>query len=532
MWYSIYRFAAAIMVLDIAALGRKSFISQNALSEVLKAVKQSGELPGETSKSTVKRRREEACQAETPHGTLLQTVKVDLTDGSKMDLPYCHPAAMLYHTCTKSRRLQQLLTKALEHHGNSFAEPFRLVVYLDEISPGNQLKINNRRKLWAIYYSVVQFGGYELSQEDSWFVLTCIRSETVSMMEGGLSHLFLQCLRLFSLPNGSLEAGVSLQLLHGTQRLCFRIGMLLADESAIKFSLENKGASGKMMCLFCQTTVQARYAPTTLGNLVLHHEHDCSKLCLHSDQSVWEVVDYLESQAGIGTKKSFSELEVRLGFNHAPGGVLLDKPMRDNFLPVSMTCFDPMHIYLVAGVFHREMTLLLPLLAKLKVKEADLHDWCKSFTFPNIHQSAGATAKDVFRKKFEGDFKAAASEVLAVYPLLRVRFQTIDRETMGHDLEMAVDSFYRLCDVLDSLRHAATGSISPQLLRQKIELHLQAFKVSRRKFNVILFERVNSMFFVSVCFGICKKKLDTEFLWVRLVMELTHTCPSTTSAFI
>ena len=52
------------MALDIASLGRRSFISQSALAEVLTAVRESGELPQTCSKSTVKRRREEAAQVD------------------------------------------------------------------------------------------------------------------------------------------------------------------------------------------------------------------------------------------------------------------------------------------------------------------------------------------------------------------------------------------------------------------------------------------------------------------------------------
>lgn len=480
---TVHRFFA--MVLDIAALGRRSFMSQNALSEVLTSIKNSGELPSHTSKATVKRRRDEAVAVDTPYGPLIQSFKTDMQDGSQMELPFCHPAAMLHHVSSQFSRVQQLLSRAVANHANSFSQPFRVCVYLDEVSPGNQLKINNKRKLWAVYWSVLEVGGYALSQEDNWFVLTSVRTETVGQMKGGLSHLFAHCLKLFALPNGSLRTGISVQLLHGSSTLCFSIGMFLADEAAIKQCQENKGASGKMLCLFCQTTVQARYAPTALGNLVLHHEHDVSKLVLHSNSSVWKIVDHLESQFGAGTKKAFADMEVRLGFNYTPGGVLLQRGLRGTWKPISMTAFDPMHVYLVAGVFHREVTLLLPLLAAQGVKEADLHTWCSSFTFPFVHSSSGVTAKDVFRKKFEGDFKAAASDVLAVYPLMRVRFQTIRMESMAHDLKMGIDSFYRLCDVLDSLKHAATGSMSAQEFRRQIEAHLIAFKVSPVEFDVL-----------------------------------------------
>ena len=478
-WSHVIHRLCASMALDIASLGRRSFVSQSALAEVLTAIKLSGELPASSSKSTVKRRREEAAQAETSYGALHQSLEIELEDGSKVQLGYCHPAAFLNYasqTCSGFRKL--LNHGRATNPQNSMIAPWRICLYFDEVGPGNQLKTHNRRKLWVVYYSVLEFGGYELSQEHSWMVLTCIRSDIVHKIKGGLSHLFLLCLKIFE----CLHAGITVHVgehEHATAVLCFRYGLLIADEQAIKFCLECKGASGKMCCFRCQTTIQARYAPTPLGRMVLHTEHDFTKLVLHSDRSVWQIVDHLATQAGHGTKKAFSELEVRLGWNHEPNGVLLDQQMRAHFKPISHVSYDWMHVYLVARIFHKEISALLDLMSKHGIRQSTLHDWCSRFIWPHLHGGQGCSAKEVFRKKREGDsdFKRTSSEALGIYPVIRSFFDNMNMENIGHDMRLGINSYYCLCEVMDSLKHAATGSIAVDALQNKIEAHLIAFKV-------------------------------------------------------
>ena len=120
--------------LDISRLGWHSFISQNALSEVLTAIRESGEIPQSCSRPTVKRRRERGVQVETPYGELLQTFEFEMKEKGVLTLPFCHPAAFLYHASAESVGMRRLLSKA---SSSSVAHPLKIVIYGDEISPGN-----------------------------------------------------------------------------------------------------------------------------------------------------------------------------------------------------------------------------------------------------------------------------------------------------------------------------------------------------------------------------------------------------------
>lgn len=51
-----------------------------------------------------------------------------------------------------------------------------VVLYSDEVSPGNQPKHTNRRKLQVVYWSLQELGSLRLTNESSWFVLTAVRT--------------------------------------------------------------------------------------------------------------------------------------------------------------------------------------------------------------------------------------------------------------------------------------------------------------------------------------------------------------------
>ena len=60
-------------MLDVARLGRKSFMSQAALSEVLTAVRNVEELPAGVSRHALKRARQAKAGVETPYGKICRT---------------------------------------------------------------------------------------------------------------------------------------------------------------------------------------------------------------------------------------------------------------------------------------------------------------------------------------------------------------------------------------------------------------------------------------------------------------------------
>jgi hypothetical protein len=57
-------------------------------------------------------------------------------------------------------------------------EPWQLIIYTDEVTPGNPLATNNKRKFHAVYWSFLELGMNALCREEAWF---CIKEVDVGL---------------------------------------------------------------------------------------------------------------------------------------------------------------------------------------------------------------------------------------------------------------------------------------------------------------------------------------------------------------
>ena len=474
--------------MDLARLGRKCFVSQNALGEILTWAKQNPDTLAElgTSRASIKRAREDACDIVTSYGKLLQEMSLRGKNGNEIKVAYLAPAAMLQHAASSCEKFGQCLGKVLEGRLSSVERPYTIVIYSDEVSPGNQLKHTNRRKLQVLYWSLQELGPLRLSSESSWFVLTVLRTETVNNISGGMSQVARECVKAFYREAADFSAGIVISV-PGPKHFVMvgRVGYILGDEAALKHFWENKGASGKLCCLFCQNVVQRRYAPECMDGLAYHDELDSRKFRLHTDASVFAFAMHLQARAPELNKEELSKLETNTGFNHVQEGVLLDPLLQRKILPISATCYDPMHVFLVAGVFHLEVTLLLDSLAKkIKVKQSDIDQFFSDCVWPAYLRARGTSGQALFAKKHEDSFKSSASEGLAVFPVLRLFLQMLE-PAQAACVHKELVSFFALCSVLDALRLAGAGTLAASELLEKIMAHLRAFQAPRMNLHTM-----------------------------------------------
>ena len=75
--------------------------------------------------------------------------------------------------------------------------PWRLVLYADEVVPGDGFKGNNLRKVWVIYFSWLELGLMQLSNEDAWFCECAQRTYDVAKWSGGISQLMAVVIKRF-----------------------------------------------------------------------------------------------------------------------------------------------------------------------------------------------------------------------------------------------------------------------------------------------------------------------------------------------
>ena len=226
-------------MLILRALEKDCNISVSALVRVLRQVREAG-LPPTISDSSLVRQREALVSESTSFGALIQHVDAEAHDGSQIRIPVQHPLAFLEVACRKSQVFAEQIGRLLNRTENVV----RIALYSDEITPGNVIAADNRRRLQVVYWSLLDYDALVLSQEDAWYVMCTIRSTVVKKLSGNMSGVFSQVLKLFlGRPTGSdLRDGVVLDLgAGGTRLVTGNIGLIIQDERAHKYLAHFKG---------------------------------------------------------------------------------------------------------------------------------------------------------------------------------------------------------------------------------------------------------------------------------------------------
>ena len=272
----------------------------------------------------------------------------------------------------------------------------------------------------------------------------------------------------------SLEHGVFLKQGETLVPFHAKLGILIADEVALKQSIEAKGAAGKVLCMRCQNTLSKSAWTPTLGRagFVSSTCIDINKFRLHTNESVQKIVEHLRQSHDEMPQLQFQKLETSLGFNWKEDGILAH-PVYGKEIP-EIIMYDWFHIFLVHGVANRELGLLAGHLRKVKVYEESLDEFISSFTVPK--QFAGAAPKKIFGKriyKFD-PINCSASELATAYPLIRgfiLGFLWHDHEGLRPQLVSAL-KLMECLDLLMSLNRG--GNVAADELHSSLVGWLQA----------------------------------------------------------
>ena len=216
-------------------LGGEAHVTQSGLEAVLNEVRDSG-LPSAFSRRTQGRERAATATVTTPYGPVVQQVPLRLRT-RELALAVQAPLPMLYEAARRGP-FAELLAGALDRAPGSSGQPWGLVLYSDEVTSGNALRPDNRRKVQCVYWSFKELGSAALCREDAWFLLAAVRSTLVQELEGGMSHLFKVLVPLFFGHAGHdlAASGVGLQLRGETRFLHARLAVMVSDESALRAS--------------------------------------------------------------------------------------------------------------------------------------------------------------------------------------------------------------------------------------------------------------------------------------------------------
>ena len=472
----------------LAEFGVTSFVSQSALAKILQKVRTDG-LPESCSRRSIKRSREDAVRVLTTHGPLIKTLQINFQeDGNAkaLDVEYIDPAAMLSHAASVSEAFASFLGGRLEAHSCSYDRPWRLILYADEISPGNQLKHMNARKIQGVYWAFAEYGPAGLCNEVLWNVLTTVRSTVVKRV-GGMSFFVKHLLQAF-LADTDFRQGVTVWTGDAYKIIFASLRTLVSDEAAIKSLWDHKGSSGILPCLICRNVVLRRsglHDSDDSGTLTSICEDDPAKFIMHNDSTLKETCRMLQSQKPILGPGAFTMLEKSVGINYREENILFSHwVLHDHIQPISMTMYDWMHCFMVGGSWNIEVGRLLAVLAANGHSHKAVHSFFQSLTFPTSLTAKGATGKDVFAKRpsasSDDPIKCSASEALSCYGPLRIYLMLHVQAEPGSLLFNCAQSYYALAAVVDILCAIQKGepNATPEQLQDALCLHFKMFKLA------------------------------------------------------
>jgi len=137
----------------------------SALSAILADVRETGIPDGD--RNAMRNARDLQNSEPTPFGPVLQTLTVFDNDDEEQKLTIAHPFALLWKASSECDSFITFFRAKLADHPPSLENPWHLLLYTDEVTPGNPLATLNKRKFHALYWSFLEFGVTALSREDS-----------------------------------------------------------------------------------------------------------------------------------------------------------------------------------------------------------------------------------------------------------------------------------------------------------------------------------------------------------------------------
>ena len=457
-------------------------ISASGLEAVLSAVKNQG-LPDLDSRDNMREARDLENKTDTPFGPILQHIDVVGKDGETKHLPIAHPFALLWTSVVRSEGLRKLLKRKFAVKPPTPEQPWQLVLYSDEVTPGNPLSTDNQRKFQAVYFSFLELGMAFLSHEESWWCVLIEYSKVVKTVSADMSQVFAEIVKLFFSPEGyNLKtSGILLPLDdEAGYRLFATLAGFLQDGGAHKITWQARGDGASKYCLLCKNlfTESSHICDEDGANLLRCNAIKKADLVPAESDDLRKAARYLEANAGM-PPDDFTELQQALGISHHAHSILLDRSLDSIIDPANQLFHDWMHGIFVDGVANVTIYLLFEvfILSGVKTVYEDfskyvaLWDWPKRLQMNKLHEIFSRSRRDKHRDAQH--IKCQASDMLSLMGVLALFVvQHLLPKEMCED---ACHAFLALADFVDLVCASAKTNFDPCKLDQAAEKFLGLF---------------------------------------------------------
>ena len=141
----------------------------------------------------------------------IQRDRLPLHDGTEFVWSHASPQKMFQFFYNESPAYKAMIDEALRREPNSLRQPWHVVLYADEITPGNPLRPQTSRKLHCFYFAFREQRQSVLGHAEAWLPAAVLRSTVCKEGEGGFSCAMRVLLRRFFCgPEGMSTSGVVL----------------------------------------------------------------------------------------------------------------------------------------------------------------------------------------------------------------------------------------------------------------------------------------------------------------------------------
>ena len=159
----------------------KAHCSAAALAQILTDIRKNG-LPDLTDRNSMREARNLITSTPGTYGPVVKSIECEDVDGNPQRIPISCPFAALAAAMSESPGCRKFVTNRLRKNPPTPEKPWNIIMYSDEVTPGNPLATMNHRKFHAVYWTFLEFGATTLSHEEGWFPLTTEFSTTNSQV--------------------------------------------------------------------------------------------------------------------------------------------------------------------------------------------------------------------------------------------------------------------------------------------------------------------------------------------------------------
>ena len=419
--------------------------NKTELLTTLHTLENAGLLTRTTTKNKLRRTMQRVvvqhANASTPYGPVVQRIDLNIPSIDS-NWEYVHPCAYLYYISTLIDAFGDVMRSCFRP-----GEAMRIVLYMDELCPGNPFRTDKARKLQAVYWCCLQWPAWLLNRSIIWPILGIIRSKVLDKLSGGISAFMAKVLELLFLDTPqSLRRG--LQIVWKDERIPLRgeYNGFMADEDCLKKVHDYKGAQGLKCCMDCSNLLNTANEASCPPGTVPLHAFNLANIDRNSDYDIWEMADVLQERAHAGS--AYAHLQKAYGLKYNPRGLLYNVRLRDVHRPTKHYIRDWMHIIVSGGVANTHMACLNTELRSHGLPTNVLQRFSMECVLPRQYGKVCESWTDAKRWS-DFDFSSFASTILSLVPIVCAFL--IDYIRPRHIVDRHIECFQLLANIIGLL---------------------------------------------------------------------------------